>query len=119
MLRKDGPRRDMWTSAAESAIDDGKLSASRRSIAIHRRNGRTASKALFAAIVEYSSDSIIGFSKDLLITSWNPAAERLYGYWAAPEAIGRGFESVRTTDQLPQALAADERPLETRELAQH
>ncbi len=68
--------------------------------------------ALLAAIVESSSDAIIGFSKELLITSWNPAAERLYGY-SASEAIGRGFDLFVSADQLPLALAADRRLLET------
>ncbi len=65
-----------------------------------------------ATIVSASSDAIIGFSKDLRITSWNQAAESLYGY-SAEEAIGRGFDLFVSGDQLPQALAADRRVLET------
>jgi PAS domain S-box-containing protein len=33
-----------------------------------------------AAVVEFSGESITSFSRDRLITSWNPAAERLFGY---------------------------------------
>jgi PAS domain S-box-containing protein len=41
-----------------------------------------------AAIVAATHDSIIGWTPDGTITSWNPASERLYGYSAA-EAIGK------------------------------
>jgi diguanylate cyclase (GGDEF)-like protein/PAS domain S-box-containing protein len=40
-----------------------------------------------AALVESAEDPIIGLTLDGLITDWNPAAERLYGY-SAQEALG-------------------------------
>ncbi len=43
-----------------------------------------------ASIVESSDDAIIGWSPDLRIVSWNPGAERIYGYTAA-EILGRPF----------------------------
>jgi diguanylate cyclase (GGDEF)-like protein/PAS domain S-box-containing protein len=40
-----------------------------------------------AALVEFAEDPIIGLTLDGVITDWNPAAERLFGYSVA-EAVG-------------------------------
>jgi len=51
-----------------------------------------------AAIVESSDDAIVSGSLDGIITSWNPAAERMYGY-ASDEIIGKSAEYLTPQDR--------------------
>ena len=43
---------------------------------------------LTAAVLEYSNDAIVGSTLEGTVTTWNPAAERLYGY-SGNEIIGK------------------------------
>jgi PAS domain S-box-containing protein len=61
-----------------------------------------------AAIVESSDDAIIGKTLDGHITSWNPAAERIYGYSAA-EMIGRSIEVIVPDDRRVELWSIHER----------
>lgn len=55
---------------------------------LSERSRAAETQARLAAIVEHSSDAVIGRALDGTVTSWNPAAERILGYTAA-EVIGR------------------------------
>ncbi len=96
-LARFGRRRDGSTFPAEiclsaitaSADDGGEgllIMAVVRDVTERREADATAAR--LAAIVRFSPDAVIGESADRVITSWNPAAERFYGYSAA-EMIGR------------------------------
>jgi PAS domain S-box-containing protein len=64
-----------------------------------------------AAIIESSDDAILSKDVDGVITSWNPGAERIYGY-SAKEAIGRPVSML-----IPPHRAGEERRILTRILA--
>jgi len=54
---------------------------------------------LLAAIVEHSNDAIVAKTLDGIITSWNPAAERMYGY-SSREVIGRSINLLVPEDRV-------------------
>ena len=92
-----GRRRDGTTFPAEislSAIDTEEgilVSAAVRDVTERRLAAETA--AQLASIIQSSHDAVIGKTLDQVITSWNPGAERLYGYTAA-EVTGRHIEML-------------------------
>jgi len=46
-----------------------------------------------AALVEFSEDPVIGLTLDGIVTDWNPAAERLYGY-SKEEILGQSIAAL-------------------------
>jgi PAS domain S-box-containing protein len=85
----------------------------------HRRRAEEAN-ATFAAIVENSTDAIIGQKLDGTIVTWNKGAERIFGY-TSDEACGRPVsilsppELVDETTRIVQAIRRGESvpPFET------
>jgi two-component system sensor histidine kinase VicK len=78
---------------------------------------------LAAMLVASSDDAIIGKDYQSVITSWNPAAQRLYGY-AAEEVLGRNIAFLLPPDRLNEleavlgrvAAGADAQHYETKRL---
>ncbi len=65
-------------------------------------------KAQFAAIVEFSNDAIISKNLNGIITSWNPAAERIFGY-TSQEAVGQSMLMLLLPDQANEEFMILER----------
>jgi PAS domain S-box-containing protein len=59
----------------------------------------TEAKAYLAAIIESSDDAIISKNLEGIITSWNAAAEKMYGF-SAQEAVGQSIRMIIPPDRL-------------------
>ncbi|MGC2476682.1 MAG: EAL domain-containing protein [Candidatus Sulfotelmatobacter sp.] len=81
-------------------------------IAVDLRKIRQAQESLLrlASIVEFSEDAITTMNTDGIITSWNQAAEKMYGYSTA-EAIGRHLSLILPPERRAESRAMIERVL--------
>jgi PAS domain S-box-containing protein len=86
---RDGSYR--WLNWNATPTADGTVYAVARDTTDQREADRA--RGLLAAIVDGTHDSTIGMTLDGTIVSWNPAAERAYGY-TAEEAIGQSIDLV-------------------------
>jgi PAS domain S-box-containing protein len=79
-----------------------------------RERAKAEARLRLATIVESSDDAIIGRDINGIITDWNRAAERLYGY-TEPEAVGQSMtilippELLEEEDRILEKLRAGER----------
>jgi len=89
-----------WNAAAD--LDDGMIYASARDVTAGREADRA--QASLAAIVDSTTDAIIGSTLDGIIISWNPAAVRYYGY-AAEDVIGRSMRLLLPADRAEETSA--------------
>jgi PAS domain S-box-containing protein len=75
-----------------------KTAALEREVAEHRRTEAARDhlaqqEQIFSAAIESSNDAIVTKTLDGIITGWNPAAERLFGF-TAMEAIGKAIDII-------------------------
>jgi PAS domain S-box-containing protein len=80
-----------------------KTASLEKEIAEHRRTEAELERhadreRLLSAAVLSSNDSIVTLTLDGVVTSWNPAAERLFG-WTGKEIFGRSIERIVPEDR--------------------
>jgi PAS domain S-box-containing protein len=104
-VRKDGSVVPVSLTVAPIRDEHGVIigaSAVHRDVTEQRRAVEVAQR--MEAIVESSDDAIIAITLEGRITSWNPAAEKLFGY-TSEEIIGKSAELISPTDRLDEIKA--------------
>lgn len=84
---RDGDRLEVSAALTPLAQGDRVVGVAAIVRDMRRRRRAEAADHMLATIVRHSSDAVFSIGSDGLITAWNPAAERLYGY-SAREALG-------------------------------
>lgn len=100
LISKDGSERLIDDSAAPIRSSTGELVGVVlvfRDVSDRRASELAALR--LAAIVEGSEDAIVGKTLQGIVTSWNPGAQKLFGYTAA-EMIGKSITRLLPPDRL-------------------
>ncbi|MFI5909546.1 PAS domain S-box protein [Dactylosporangium sp. NPDC051541] len=98
MVRADGVQ--FLADIALSVVDGDEESLLVATIRDTGADGFDPAQSLLASIVQSSHDAIVTTDLDGLVLSWNPGAERLYGY-AAGEMVGRSKDIIIPADRRP------------------
>lgn len=102
LVAKDGKAIPIDDSAAPIRDDKGNIIGTVlvfRDVTQRRRTEQDAYR--LAAVVNSSDDAIISKTLDGIITTWNPAAERMFGY-TAEEAVGKPITIIYPPERLPE-----------------
>jgi PAS domain S-box-containing protein len=105
--KKDGTVFNVSVTVSPIRNEEGELiglSSIDRDISAQREASRYAyaideNLRFLAAIVQSSEDAIISEALDGTITSWNPAAEKMFGY-SEKEALGRPMSIIGPLDRV-------------------
>ena len=100
--RKDGTLVDVAIRSVPITMDGRLVGA----FALYEDVGELVrQRRFFESLVETSPTAIIKVDRDVTVTLWNPAAERLFGY-SADEAVGANLDDLVATDPAIHAEAA-------------
>jgi PAS domain S-box-containing protein len=92
--RKDGTLVDVAIRSVPITIDNRLIGA----FALYEDVGELVrQRRFFESLVETSPTAIIMVNRDVVVTLWNPAAERLFGY-TADEALGVNLDELVAKD---------------------
>ena len=107
--RRDGSQFPVEISLSHLGVGEEMLVIA----AVHDMTSRAAAEAgrrqsdRMLAVVEFNADAIFCGTADGMITSWNPAAERLFGY-TANEIIGKSSTLLSPRDRVEPGPALKE-----------
>jgi PAS domain S-box-containing protein len=102
-MRKEGTLVDVDLRAVSVVVDDEPVGYY---VLYHDISELQRQKRYYESLFELSPTAIASTDPDARVTSWNPAAEQLFGYTAA-EAIGRNIDDLIATDPRVHSEAVD------------